>query len=900
MARARTDPSRASCPTASSCETTSRTASSCTTTSPWRRPSADDRTRRLSDDWYPGEWLEPVEPDIVGPFLERYMIGMSARMTAYLRAQGAMDAGIPGEGNGVGGVDAVGAGTDGSGRPRAYGVGFLNLCLIVDQEHTFPIGERNLADGGYEPDEETAMAAAMMLQFEFDRFVDFVAGLDPHINRRGFIAALRDAYGYEGDIDSADFLGVLASRTAERMAGERLRAWSGVSALGGSDAWALRVRACLASWGLTDADATDPAAALGRARDHWTRCVSGSRRHTPRARRDVETWCVWHAVLETVWRADEAAYDARWAGTPQSERDPQRFGEEVSAVTSAGKTVPSPSTNPSSATAAPAPPSGLDGSAWNTLIGRMTAVHRRVSRGYARWCDMMPDAYDMATLRLSVRAIADDGVFLDRVLAAACNAITRGDRATPSDARDAMGMLLAYACVGRVVNMGASGGNPGAGSGVVPPVGVGDGPVGEYTYVGLRNAILGYAGYGGARRTLAPDEYRDYLALVSPDGRPSGGASGETSHGVSHAPADSLRPPHGDGQAAGESGRRAVWVFPGMADRYDSVRGEMTARIREAMAVGADVGDSPSDVSTIPESWWRFHAVADKAVSRWLGGETVHALAVDGHGHALAYRSTNPVAAYQDVNAWRLAEALERYEGSVVWGSGGRLADLYRDRGHLSKSGGRAVDRSIRDYADSARGADGAVQYLAAVTGLGMMLAKPETVETFNRLVDMCDEHGGERFHKSCWTLIRIAKSKRMRLTVTGAHGRHVGVKLMELLLSDPERLAEARREFKIMNLARALGTDAGHVDTEHGDTADWHGLARMIDAAEHVVRGTVLAAFARLRARDRRWAAIRVAPIDCVGSRIDAESDGACVLHAGSGGDRARGMAGTTGTEER
>lgn len=48
---------------------------------------------------------------------------------------------------------------------------------------------------------------------------------------------------------------------------------------------------------------------------------------------------------------------------------------------------------------------------------------------------------------------------------------------------------------------------------------------------------------------------------------------------------------------------------------------------------------------------------------------------------------------------------------------------------------------------------------------------------------------------------------------------------------------------------------------------------------AEHTVRGVVLAAFARLRAADRRWAATRVAPAACIGSLIDPASDGACVF---------------------
>ncbi|PJM74955.1 hypothetical protein [Bifidobacterium simiarum] len=838
-------------------------------TSQWKRPSADDRTRRLSDEWYPGEWLEPVEPDIIGPFLERYISGMSRRMAAYLRAQGVPDDGTVASG----GVSSDDNGIGGGIVRHPYDVTFLNLCLIIDQEHTFPIGERNLSDGVYEPDEETAMETGLMLHLEFDRFVDFIAGLDPRLDRRGFVAALSGAYGYEGDIDSADFLAVLAARTAKRMASERLRAWAGASVLGdddsvvrnasdggSADAWDRVAQARLMSWGFTNDDPTspphdgsaNPVAALERARDHWMRCVADSRRHIPRARRDVETWCVWHTVLETVWRADEAAYDARWADVPRPERDPQRFDEARSAVETIG-------------------PSALDGAAWNTLLRRMMTVHRRVSRGYAQWCDMMPDERDTAMILLSVRAIADDPVFLERVLAAACNTLTRGDRETPSDARGAMRMLLAYACVGRVVNMGASSdaGADADGPGTGAMKTDGDGAVGEYTYVGLRNAILGYAGYGGVRRTLAPDEYRDYLALVSsgsPSGRPRSSSD------------------------ASESGRRAVWVFPGMADRYDSVRGEMSARIREAMAAGLDMSESFSGGSDIPESWWRFHAVADKAVSRWLGGETVHALAVDGHGHALAYRSTNPVAAYQDVNAWRLGEALERYEGSVVWGSGRRLADLYRDRGHLSKSGGKAIDRSIRDYAASARGAFDAVQYLAAVTGLGMMLTKTETVEVFARLIDACDKGGGERFRKSCWTLIRIAKAKRLRLTVTGAHGRHVGARLMELVLSDPERLAEAEREFKIANLRRALETGTDSLTVEE---MDWRGLARMVDSAEHMVRDTVLSAFARLRVADRRWAAIRIGPIDCVGSLIDPESDGVCVFHAsndGNGGDGANG----------
>ncbi|WP_034530455.1 hypothetical protein [Bifidobacterium stellenboschense] len=841
--------------------------------SPWKRPSADDRTRRLSDDWYPGEWLEPVDPDIVGPFLERYMAGMSRRMAAYLRAQGAADAGLPGTRAGTGGT-----GTDAAGRRRAYGVDFLNLCLIVDQERTFPIGERNLADGVYEPDEETAMAAAMMLQLEFDRFVDFVAALDPHIDRRGFVAALRDAYGYEGDIDSSDFLDLLASRTAERMAGERLRDWSRrpVDAAAGPDvaagAWERTVRSRLAAWGLRDAapdtassrdtgrnDGVDAVAALERAESHWTRRVAGTRRHTPRARRDVASWCVWHAVLDVVRRTDRHAYDVRWRGVDTPERDARRFDTLPAPDDAIAARDGSHGTGVHTSRHSRHSRHGLDGSAWNTLMGRMVVTHRRVSRGYARWCDMMPGENDIAGIRLAVRAIADTSAFADRTLAAVCNALVRGDVEPPCDAREAARMLLAYACVGRVVNLDGARDEGAAAAADDAP--------GEYVYVGLRNAILGYAGYGGARRTLAPDEYRDYVALVS---------GGET---------------RGTDGRAHDPRRRAVWMFPGMEDRFGSVRASMQARVREAMAAGYDLGETGGDASPMPESWWRFHDMADKAVSRWLGGETVHALAVDGHGHTLAYRSTNPVAAYQDVNAWRLAGALERYEGERGWGSGGRLADLYRDRGHLSKSGGRAVDRSIRDYADSARGAVDAVQYLAAVTGLGMMLGSDQSVETFVRLIDLCDERGGERFRKSLWTLICVAKSKRLCLTVPGAHGRHVGVRLMAIMLSDPERLAEAEREFKIANLHRALGTvrdgdRAADVEDDAADVEDdaadaWRGIARDIDAAEHVVRGVALAAFTRLRAADRRWTAIRVTPADCVGSRIDPASDGACVFHA-------------------
>ncbi|PLS26059.1 hypothetical protein [Bifidobacterium parmae] len=846
-----------------------RTASSRPRMSPWKRPSADDRTRRLSDDWYPGEWLEPVDPDIVGPFLERYMAGMSRRMAAYLRAQGAADAGIPG------------TGTDGNaaGRRRTHGVDFLNLCLIVDQEHTFPIGERNLADGVYEPDEETAMAAAMMLQLEFDRFVDFVAALDPHIDRRGFVDALRDAYGYEGDIDSEDFLDLLASRTAERMARERLRDWSRRPVDGGAgpdtapDAWERTVRTRLASWGLRDAapevvasrdagrgDGMDPAAALERAESHWIRCVAGARRHTPRTRRDVASWCVWHAVLDAVRQEDRRAYDARWRGVDTPDRDARRFDASSTPIADDATAAwdGSHGTGAPGARHAHHSHHGLDGSAWNTLMGRMVVTHRRVSRGYARWCDMMPGENDIAGIRLAVRAIADTPAFEDRTLAAACNALVRGDAEPPRDAYEATRMLLAYACVGRVVNLDGGVAQDARDDGAAADP---DDAPGEYVYVGLRNAILGYAGYGGVRRTLAPDEYRDYVALVSGGG--TRGADGRTH----------------------DSRRRAVWMFPGMEDRLDSVRTSMTAQMREAMTAGYDLGETGGDASPMPESWWRFHDMADKAVSRWLGGETVHALAADGHGHTLAYRSTNPVAAYQDVNAWRLAGALERYEGERGWGSGGRLADLYRDRGHLSKSGGRAVDRSIRDYADSARGAADAVQYLAAVTGLGMMLGSDTSVEAFVRLIDLCDERGGEACRKSLWTLIRVAKAKRLRLTVPGPHGRHVGVRLMAIMLSDPERLAEAEREFKIANLRRALGTvrggDGGGGDGVGGDADAWRGIARDIDAAEHVVRGVALAAFARLRAADRRWTTIRVAPPDCVGARIDPASDGACVFHA-------------------
>ncbi|KAB7791441.1 hypothetical protein [Bifidobacterium leontopitheci] len=891
--------------------------------SPWKRPSTDDRSRRLSDAWYPGEWLEPVEPDIVKPFLERYMIGMSERMAAYLRAQGA----------------SLDDGPD-AGPGTSRGVDFLNLCLIVDQEHTFPIGERNLADGTYEPDEETTMYAAMMLQREFDRFIDFVAGLDPRIDRRGFVAALNEAYGFAGDIDSDAFLSALASRAAGQMARERLRQWAGgvtcgdrLSApcgagddaagegsagnsatgddaagddgsgddAGWQDAWEAVALRYAGAWGLAGGAVSGRAAstvrgrrsscrsgmpaALERARTHWVKCVSGTKRHTPRLRRDVELWCIWHAVLETVWHADEQAYDARWGRTPQSERDSRRFdglapwtaasgvadgtGSGTSAnagdggVSDGGVAVDGAALGDAGSDDVP------DGTSWNTLMGRMTVTHMRVSRGYARWCDMMPQERDVAQIRLAARAIADDAAFLGRVLFAVCNALTRGGE-TPRNAGEAMRMMLAYACIGKTVRMG--GGSTPAG-----------GEAGEYVYVGLRNAILGYGGYQGVRRTLAADEYRDYVTLVS------GGAADGPSYGDMAEAADDDTDDIGGAarsvassvasSSAQDSRRRSVWVFPGMADRYESVKDEMTSRAAQATFGASGVPGVPGDddgepeAGIMPESWWRFHRVADQAVSRWIGGETIHAEAVDGHGHTLAYRSTNPIAAYQDVNAWRLGEALERYEGESGWGSGGRLADLYRDRGHLSKGGGKASDRSIRDYAVSARGVGDAVQYLAAVAGLGMMLGSSDSVEMFVRLIDLCDARGGETFRKACWTLIRVAKAKRLRLTVPSAHGRRIGIRLLAWTLADPERLAEAAKEFKIVNLARALGEGTATIE-------NWRDVARMIDAAEHTVRGTMLAAFAKLRAGDRRWAQIRVMPAECVGSLIDGGDEGVCAWH--------------------
>lgn len=819
-------------------------------TSMWKRPSADDRMRRLSDDWYPGEWLEPVEPDIVKPFLERYMDGMSRRMAAYLRMQGAdgdMD-GMPDESDE----------SDGAAPPRrTRGIDFLNLCLIIDQDHTFSVGGRNLAASGYEPDEETTAYAAMTLQLEFDGFVDFVAGLDPHIDRRGFVTALREAYGYEGDIDSPALLGVLASRAAARMAREMLRRWSASfpayasdadgerhdgEDTGGivDDAWLRAVRGRLGAWGLRGdlmddksgvavrvetrhAAGVDPAAMLESARGHWVRRIAGARRNTPRRRDDVAAWCVAHATLEAVWRADRQAYDARWHGVDVTARDSRTFDALPPLADEADTTVTADG--------------GLDGSSWNTLMGRMTVAHRRVSRAYARWCDMMPTADDTAEIRLAARAVADDPAFTDRVLAAACNARIRGGAAPAGDAREAMRMLLAYACVGLTVSLdgsrASSPSSPGMADTTAP---------GEYVYVGLRNAILGYAGYRGRRCSLSGREYRDYVALIA-------GGQGAS--------------------PAGDDGRHDVWIFPAMEERFATVQGEMETRVRAATAAGFDLDAAAGTDAAMPDAWWRFHDVADKAVSRWLGGETIHAAAVDGHGHTLAYRASNPVAAYQDVNAWRLGEALERYEGERVWGGGGRLADLYRDRGHLSKSGGKAADRSIRDYAASAQGAGDAVQYLAAVTGLGAMLESERSVELFIRLIDLCDERGGERFRKSCWTLIRVAKTKRMRLTVPCAHGRRVGAKLLALALDDPQRAAETEHELKIANLRRAFGK----ADDDAGDTA------RMIDMAEHTVRGVVLAAFARLRAADRRWAATRVAPAACIGSLIDPASDGACVF---------------------
>lgn len=790
---------------------------------PWRE--SEGQRVRLSEQWWPGEWLEPVEPDIAKPFLERYMIGMAKRMADYLRAQGAAET----EPDDVDGPDETGA------KPR--GVDFLNLCLIVDQDHTFPIGERNLARGDYEPDEESAAYAAMTLQLEFDQFVDFVGGLDQSVDRRGFVDALAERYGYEGDIESGKLLSVLASRAAERMADERAHVWFGEQAHTVTE----MVRTQLIAWGLETADGD---AADGQARDmavaavrHWTRCVGRSRRHTPRARAEVMRWCLWHAVLETVWRREERAYDARWRGVDQSQRDSRRMGELAS---SADDGVP------------------LDGGRWNTLMGRMMAAHRKVSRGYSRWCDMMPDEHDIAGLRLASRLIADDPAMLERVLFAVCNAMTRGDTQPPANAGEAMDMLLAYACVGMTVNLGD---DPACRTvdddrGRAP---------GEYTYVGLRNAILGYRGYQGIRRTSGMEQYREYRSMVSAAPSRAGAWDQDT------------------------DARKTVWIFPAMADAQGLRFGGVDAHGGAWSPNGAHDGlwgvDGQTSVDPDADARSRrFHQVADKAVSRWLAAETVHAEAVDGHGHTLAYRGADPVATYQDVNAWRLGDALERFEGEAVWGSGGRLAALYRDRGHLSKGGGEATDRSVRDYAATARGVSDVVQYLAAVAGLGAMLESRESIETFMRLIDLCDRKSDERFRKSYWTLIRIGKAKRLRLTVPSAYGRRVGVRLMASALDEPKRLRETWHELKIDNLRRAFGLAAiGGMDDADG--MRWRDLAAMVDAAEHTVRGVVTSAVAKLAATDRRWAALRTNELECVGSRIRPDTDGVCVFHRNDAG---------------
>lgn len=656
---------------------------------------------RLSEDWWPGEWLEPVHPDIVRPFVERYLTTMATMRADYLRAQLALIARTEGtddtdawEGDTPEPDDAQSSADAGLGNARRS-VSFLNLCLIVDQEWTFPVGTRNLRAIGYRPSEEGYAEASMALREEFDRFADFLTGLGPTPGRREVAEAIERKYHYEGDIESWRFLDALARRASRRLVADML------------DRWAARSQAAI--------------------------------------------------------RGDDAANGTEDAGP----------------------------------------------------VGKVTHT-------LSQW--------------------------------------------------------------------------------------------------GLARAIRSYPPYEGRCRTLGPDVYRQYLTMIGKKPK-----ADETDDGRRHT----------------------VWVFPNMGReldgktdesgreswqvRADEVSAKQGSHGTEDMGIGFTSGDGSDDDIGRDESWSRFHAVTDDAVNTWLGAETVHAAGLDGHGHALSYRAKDPVVTYQDVNAWRLDEALERYEGPAAWGSGGRLADLYRTRGHLDKGGKPAADRSVRDYAASARGTADAIQYLAAITGLGAMgmLADAERVERFIRIIDRCGQRLGgpaaDRFGKAQWSLINVAKDKRHRLTVLDETGRRASavalLAAMDVTIrkagtdggdattapaGDPDAIARMARSLKIDRLLRAWGvTDAKGISGGGYGPRDWLTVANAIDLAEHTMRSAVhglmrkelggphrtadgrppVASSAAGQALGRsRWLArLAATPMPCLGQAMTAligNNDGTCLFH--------------------
>ena len=716
----------------------------------------DGAKTRLSRDWFPGEWLEPVRPDIRKPFLERYTVVMGRLMADYLRHQGVLTSSDARQDD----DDAI-----------DYGNDFMNLCLIVDQPHTFPVGARNLRTLGYEPDESTVTQAAMALQMEFDEFVDVIRSLPVDTDRPAFTRMVQDRYGYDGDIESEGLLHALAARAAKRLAEDEFVLWTAAeTALGSDPVNAVSDR--LLAWTSGDhhgdqrGDSTE--AAFRTSRDNWIRRVSENRRNTPRSRDEVLRWCHWHTVLRIAWNHERVS----------------------------------------------------EGEEWQRLITRMTIVHRTISRVYARWCDMMPDESDTVQLNLVVRSIASDPDFAESGIVPLCNKIAAGTEPEPDGQTEAMRRVVDYLCVGRRVESKGS-------------------TASELIYVGLRKAICGHETYGGRHVDLHGEDYRRYTEMMT----------GEPASSQDHA---------------------TVWLFPRME--------EQLATMRMRQSYDEDMGrhwQTGRDTEYTDDESLLFHRGADPAVSEWLASETVHTAATDGHGHFLSYRAADPVATYQDINAWRLGRALETYEGARTWGSGSRLAQLYRDRGHLNKQGGRALDRSIRDYALAARGTNDAVQYIAAICGLGAMLRTPQGTETFIKLMDACNGRRDDRFRKSCWTLIRAARTKRMRLTVPTAGGRRISPRLLAVHTADPDERTLVVSELKLVNLVRAFQTVG--VDEAKRLLAGDRSIASMIDLAEHYVHDTVTAAVAGLARHDRRWSIIRPMPLTCLGSHMDA--DGACVF---------------------
>lgn len=914
---------------------------------PWRRPTEDERQgRRLSEDWWPGEWLEPVHPDIARPFIERYLTAMGSTKTEWLRAQ-TEDMAVAEAPDGVRSVgDAVDDADSGDGMApddvnARRSISFLNLCLIVDQDSTFPVGTRNLRTIDYRPSGDSVDMALTVVREEFDRFVDFLTGLGPVPGRDEVTAAIAREYQYEGDIEAWGFLDVLARRAARRLAVDELERWaarrpadlvipagdgSGDAGAGECPEPTAQVARILSRWGLplrvddgpdSRMDAVtgnlaayraDPRRAWERAAEHWVKCIERSVRNTPRNRNDVLRWCVWDATLGEVWDADRATWRARRDWRPR-----QRLltrGHAGAAASKASAEIPSDDNAIAGTVPMPAITTGpLDGGAWERLMGRMLASHRKVSQSYAKWSPSMPSEKDKPALSLACEEIAAAPEFRARVLFGACNALNRGTVDTPTDAASAMDMLLAYACTRLTV--------PGA-----PKDGL-DGDAERYAYVGLLRAIRSYPPYQGQCRTLGPDAYRQYLKMIGKKPK-----DGDLDDGKRHTVWVFPNMDREPGGKTDESGRESWQV---QADTVSASQG--TDGVADA-AIGIASGMGTADDAGQAESWSRFHAVADTAVNAWLGSETVHASGLDGHGHALSYRAKDPVVAYQDMNAWRLGEALERYEGAAAWGSGGRLADLYRMRGHLDKGGKPAADRSVRDYAASARGAADAIQYLAAITGLGGMgmLSGAEQVERFIRIIDRCGQGtngtAADRLGKAQWTLTSMAKDKRHRLTIPDATGRRasaaallaaMGVTLRREdlraegdpthAMGDPSAITRMAKALKIDRLLRAWGVaDAGDASGDGYGARDWRAVANAIDLAEHYMRFAIhgllrkelsgphrtadgrpldaAGAAAQALGRSRWLARLEATPMPCLGRGMNALIGGdTCLFHRDAAG---------------